>query len=370
MSRKHFSWLLVITLIVAALVLLVPGKTSKQSNLEKSRFLPALQDKVNDVDWLRVAGAGDATIATLERKDGQWVVDEVSGYAADWGRLRSLLSDLAQAEIVEAKTDNPEYYPRLGVEDVADKDATGTLLQFSDASGLPAVIVGKPARNREGQYARLDGTAESVLLDRPLNVPAKAIDWVQRDIIDIPDAEVVEVRIVHPDGERVVTKKASADDENFTLQDVPDGREVKSEWSVDSLANGLAALTLDAVAPIGDIDWDGSVQYSVISADGLKVDVWAVERKAEGDATGAENDSPDTQPAPTDSAEYWIKLKAELYTTAVDSGIDPDADSETTADRARKINARVDGWAYRIPKYKFDTLNKRMEDLLKQPESS
>jgi hypothetical protein len=361
MSRKHFSWLLILTLAVAFLVLLVPGKTSRKSTLEEARLLPALQQAANDVDWLRLTGAGNSTIATLERTDGKWVVDEESDYPADWGRLRSLLSDLAQAEIVETKTDNPEYYARLGVEDVSAEDAAGTLVQFSEASGLPAVIIGKRAQGREGQYARLRDAKESVLLDRPLNLPAKTIDWVERDIVDIPDTEVVEVRIAHPDGERVVARKASADDEHFTLQDIPEGREVTSEWTVDSLGNGLAALTLDAVAPVQSVDFEGAVQFSVITADGLQVNVDAATRSAPGDESESEGG---------DSQSYWVRLQATLYNTAVDSAVKPDADSDATRDRAREINERVEGWAYRIPKYKFDNLTKRMDDLLKQREKA
>ena len=46
----------------------------------------------------------------------------------------------------------------------------------------------------------------------------------------------------------------------------------------------------------------------------------------------------------------------------------PDAEGETAA-RAADINERVSGWAYRIPKYKFDTMNKRMDDLLQEAEA-
>ena len=36
--------------------------------------------------------------------------------------------------------------------------------------------------------------------------------------------------------------------------------------------------------------------------------------------------------------------------------------------RARAINERVGGWAYRIPQYKYDSMNKRMGDLLQEEE--
>jgi hypothetical protein len=387
MSRKHFSLLLVLTLAVAVLVLLIPGKTGKESEFDQSPLLPGLQAQVNDLDRLQVSGAGGETIATLRRSEGAWRVEEAAGYRADWERLRKLLADLAQAEIVEPKTSNPEYYDRLGVEDVSLPDAGGRQIGFPEGSGLPAVIVGNRAQGRSGQYVRLAGAAGSALIDRELDVPESASDWLEKDIVDIADSEVVEVDIAHPDGERIVARKASADDEDFSLQNIPEGREIRSAWTVNSLANSLSALTLDSVAEESAVDWSDAVRFGLVTADGLRVDVDLVVRVQDQD----EDSEADRTDAGAET-EHWIRLQAGLYQTAVDSAVetpgesgeDQDmdaageqgeaqgADDETTADdsegRARAINERVSGWAYRIPKYKFDAMNKRMEDLLQAVE--
>lgn len=394
MSRKHFSLLLVLTVVVAVLVLLIPGRTGKESDFEQSRLLPGLQEQVNDLDWLLFSGAGETTVATLQRSEGAWRVAEADGYPADWERLRALLADLARAEIVEAKTANPDYYDRLGVEDIAQSEAGGTRIAFPDGSGLPAVIVGKRAQGREGQYVRLEGTAASALVDRELDLPSSASDWLEQDIVDISDSEVVEVDIAHADGERVTAKKTSADDADFQLQDIPEGREIRSAWTVNSLANSLSALTLEAVARDDAVDWGEATRFGLITADGLRVDVELVAREAAG--------GEDDEAAGEAETEHWIRLAASLYQTAVDSAVETagdeaareadeamqEAPEEAPADetaareqlaeetateeqaaddaaaRAREINQRVDGWAYRIPQYKFDAMNKRLEDLL------
>ena len=58
MSKKHFSTLLLVTVVVAVLVLLVPGKTAKQSAFQKHRLLPGLATLVNDIEYVRLTGAG------------------------------------------------------------------------------------------------------------------------------------------------------------------------------------------------------------------------------------------------------------------------------------------------------------------------
>ncbi len=279
MSRKHFSLLLAVTLVVAVAVLLIPGKTSRDSDVQNVRLIPDLQEQVNDLDRLRVSGAGGEPIATLLRGDGSWGVEETNGYRADWNQLRTLLADLAQAEVVELKTANPDYYPRLGRRGHQRSGRDRGLLEFDSASGLPALIVGNRSEGRDGHYVRLRDATESVLIDRSLEVPRDSEGWLDRNIIHIADSEVVEVEIGHPDGERIVARKTSADEENFVLQDIPEGREIQSAWAVDSLANGLASLSLEAVAPADDLDWSEATRFGLVTADGLRVDAELVTSK-------------------------------------------------------------------------------------------
>jgi hypothetical protein len=360
MSRRHFSLLLVVTVIVAALVLLVPGKTGRESEVGQSPLMPGLQDRVNELDWLQVSAADGNTVVTLKRGAGFWQVQEAHGYRADWEQVRILLSDLSQAQVVERKTANPAYYQRLGVEDVSQPDAQGLLIDFGH-SDIPSLIVGKRAEGRDGHYVRLQDHAESVLIDRSLEAPRVALDWLDSDIIHVADTEVVEVEVVHPDDERVRALKASADDENFDLQGVPEGAEIKSAWSVNSLANGLASLNLEGVVPDTEIAWNGATRFGLLTADGLRVDaeLVAAGNRAEGDAAeAAEGEAGET--------EYWIRLQASLYQTAVESAVAAEQDPSETRERAGVINGRVNGWAYRIPKYKYDAMTKRMKDLLNE----
>ena len=347
MSRKHFSWLVAATVLAAIVAFLLPRETARNGDFQADELLPELAAVVNDIDWLQVSD-GDGTIATLERRDGQWIVAEASAYRADWPTLQRLLSDLAAAEVVEAKTANPAYYDRLGVEDPA-AGSTGVVLAFRDSVGLPSVIVGKRAQGRGGQYLRRTDSEQSVLIDRELEVPRERVDWLDRRVVDVSRDEVVEVDIKHADGETVVARKVSADDENFILEGVAEGFEPRSAWTVNSLSNALESLDLEAVMPAEAIDWDGATLYRVITADGLDLAARVVARQ--GEEGGDE--------------EYWLALEAGLYTTSLDQAVD-DAGREAAAERAENINRRVSGWAYRIPRFNHDAMNKRMDDLVQE----
>ena len=350
MSRMHFSWLLLATFLVGAVVLILPQQTAKDIAPESGRFIPGLEDQVNEISWLQLTAAGGRTVATLERKGDLWTVKEASGYRADWDAVRELLSGLAQAVLVEPKTANPEYYDRLGVEDVSLESAGGTMVSFAPETGLSPVIVGNSARGRTGHYVRLADSESSALIDTVMNVPVERSAWLETSIVDISDAEVVEVELTHPDGEVVKIIKASADDENFQLQNIPEGREAKSDWSVNALGNVLAGLELDEVAAREELDWDGAGRLYLLTADGLVIEAAMLERA--GPEEGGES-------------EFWIHLEAQLYTTGVGAGTEGDTTEADTRDRADAINDRVRGWAYRIPQFKYNAMNRRMEDLLK-----
>lgn len=345
MSRKHFLWLLGLTAVAALVAILLPGETRHESAFEKAALMPKLENQVNDIDWLQISTEGD-TVATISRNGSQWEVEEAAAYRADWPKIQQLLSALVSAEVLEPKTSNPDYYDRLGVQD------TSTRVGFRESTGLPAVISGNTAQGRQGQYVRIAGSPQSILIDRQLDIPVTLTDWLDREIVDISDSEVVELEIRHPDGETVLAKKVSADDENFELQAIPEGSEPKSDWTVNSLAGGLSSLQLEAVAPVADIDWAGSMHYRLVTADGLDLEAELV---ALASAEGEDD-------------QHWLRLEAGIYTTRLDSGIA--GDGSETRERAEKINRRTGGWAYRIPRYKYDSLAKRMDDLVQKAEAS
>ena len=351
MGKKHFSSLLLVTVVVAVMILLVPGKTAKESLFQKHRLLPGLAEQVNEIETVRLTGAGGKTIATLNRRDGKWLVAESFDYRADWTALRQLLADLVAAEVIEGKTANPALYPRLGVEDVDSPEASGVLIGFTAESGLPSVIVGNKAQGREGQYVRLSSGDQSLLIGRALTVPGELQQWLDREVIDIQEGELVEISITHPDGEQIVLQKVSADDSDFQLQKIPEGREIQSAWTVNSIGGGLASLSLDAVVPENDIDWTDSVRIKLLTADGVQVSA----RLA------------------SSQEHYWLSLSASIYkpnssADLVDAG-DESQTSAEPSERVGMITDRVTGWAYRIPQYKAELLTKRMDDVLKPAEA-
>jgi len=323
MTKKHFSILLVAAVLVAAAVFLIPSPTGRDAGSANSLLLPDLADAVNDISLVRISAGGDTEPVTLERVESGWVVKESYNYPADWSVLRPLLADLSQAVIVEEKTSNPEYYYRLGVQDPDAEDSESRLIEFPANEMLPGVIVGNSAQNRDGHYLRIQGESPSMLVDRAITLPINENGWLAREIVDIEDSSVLSASITHADGESITVERESTDVTDFNLRDVPEGREMTSTYTINQVAAVLADLQLESVVPVDEVVWEGATELQLITETGMQLDATLVE----------------------DEENRWMKL--------VVSGEGSD-----------EINQVVDGWAYNIPLYKFDAMNKRMEDLL------
>jgi len=354
--KRSFIYLAVLTLVaLAVVVFLVPKDGSSGKSAGETLLLPAIAGQINDVDRVEIVTAGSNTVATLVKDNTQWGVEQMGGYRADWSKLQGLLAALAQARVIESKTDNPEYYDRLGVEDITAEDAGSVLVRFSIGDQTTAVLVGNQSQGRKGQYVRLQDMPLSALVDREFEVPRQLIEWADSSIIDINSSEVAEIEIIHPSSERVLAMRISADQTDFNLAGPLALREPKSSWAVNSLGSVFTMLNMETVRPASSIDWKGAVKIRVLSFSGLEILADLVQLED----------------------EYLLRLHASHPASVVkgnNESLDGQLEIEKQAqdDVARmveEINLKVDGWAYGISKQKFDAMVKKPEDLLKPLET-
>jgi hypothetical protein len=351
MSKRHFSALLVITVIAAlAVSLLVPQRMARESGNGMGLLLPEVGERINAVTQVVLQGAAMGTVQ-LDRIEDRWQVRELNGYPADWARLRQLLADLAQARILETKTDNPEYYARLGVEDPAQAGATGAMLTLRIEDQEWALIIGNEAAGRAGQYVRLAHSAPGLLIDRVLDIPFEPVGWAERSVVDIPSGDVAEVEVIHPDGDWILARKPGASATDFELENLPAGRETASGWSVNSLGGALSALRMDGVEQGTGDAVDQGVRFRLLTFSGIEYTAAAWQ---------------------DDAQSHWIMLKAAAPALPAEAEADADVEAATDArlQEVEAFNRRVSGWRFKIPEYKYTAMTKRLEQLLKPIEDS
>lgn len=340
MNRKTFMILAILAVLASLLAVLGLQRQNSASIAGASagdKLLPDFAELAEGINEISLTGAGDEPLVTLSRSGEQWSVAELDGYAADTGVINSLLLALGEAQIVEEKTANPDFFPRLGVEDTGSTAAASLAVQLVGESGSVEVILGFDHGNSQ-RYARLSDSNQSVLIDQNPEPARDPADWADPAILSIAADRVQRVTVAHADGEELVLSRSSPADSNFAVADIPEDRELQYAGVANVTAEALGSLQLDQVAAATDTETAASVSVMYRMFDGLVIDV-------------AVSDS--------DNGEPWLAFSA---------GTSPDqSDDAAVVAEAASINERLGSWRYRIPAFKLSQMTRRLEDLLQAP---
>lgn len=307
---------------------------SSQRHLDRATLagdlvMPGLESTLNTVTEIRLT-KGDEMRTTLKKGATDWVVGE-RDYPADSGKVRKFLLDLGSLNVVEEKTHNPANYPQLGVEDVTLPKATGTRVDLVTPPKVYGLIIGKSSSAKSG-YVRIPASLLTLLAAPALTVDADPKRWLDHTLVDIKQERVKEVEEKPAAGPGYSASREKKEQTDFTVSNIPQGRELSSPVAADSIAGALGGMSLDDVRKAA-APGDAKVSHAIFRTfDGLEFDIAG--RK--------------------DGTQTFI-------------AITPRSTAKDTEAEAQKLMAQLQGWEYEIPSYKYDSIFKPLEDLLKKP---
>jgi hypothetical protein len=301
---------------------------------------PDLLAHANDVQSITIVDAKGK--ATLLRQKGKWVYAEKGGYPAATDKIVKLAAALANLRYLEPKTDQPDRYGRLDVEDVDQKDAKSHLVTLATADGkaLASLIIGKQNytlgdNSPGGVYVRVPGQAQAWLAEGGVDLPDDKIDWIARSVIDVKEADVQRIVFQPVGAPELTVAKADRSAKEFTLAPVPDGKTADPD-AVGRLGGAFGSLTFDdvraddpAVKPVAA----GTADLTTFDGVTVHADLLSI-----------------------DSA-VWLRLKA------------AGAEGSDAGKQAKTINDAVGGWLFKIPQFKSSLMQPKVDDYLKKGES-
>ena len=191
--------------IVTLAVILAAGITAKlrapQSTFSRQALFPELAGRINDVAGITIKGNKDTIV--WQQQGGRWVLASADNYPALFNKIKQNVVGMAELRIVDEKTDNPEFYDRLGVEGPEVEGTKSMLITLEDKSGhtIAALIVGnkrQSSSNKPGLYVRNPDASRALLVEGDLDISDKSSHWFETHLFDIPAAYVQEVRISYP----------------------------------------------------------------------------------------------------------------------------------------------------------------------------
>jgi hypothetical protein len=312
------------------------------------------------------ARAGDIQAIVIARKEGsfrivrdgdRWLVPDKSKYPASPEAVRKLLVGLSELRAMEAKTRQDSIYPELEVENIDAPNAKSVQVSLQDGSGqnVLAVLIGKNRFGRggtagDGVYIRKVGDAQAWLAQGRVSVDREVSAWLDRRIADVARDRVQAVTVKN-DKQVLTVQRAKADDKDFGIKNIPADRKAKSSYDTNAVGGAFETLDLDDVRPAAEVNFSASSPTTeAVTFDGLRLS-----------ASFAEKDG-----------GTWVRFAAKAEPPAEPVKTEGDSKLKSADDvkkEAEAINAKVGGWAYKLPAYKVESMRRKMDDLLEQKAS-
>jgi hypothetical protein len=327
-----------VVLVAIATIVLASGDRGVSRAAPGQPAFPALAAKLGDVASVTVSRNG--MTMTLIRDGDSWLVAEKGNYPANAAKISQMVRAMADLTLVEPKTQKPDLYARLEVEDPGNGKSALVVVKDKSGGDLAEAIVGKRRYDRlgagnDGVYLRRTNEAQTWLARGTLDPSGDPASWLDRQIIDISEKKVAKVTLTQPDGTKLVISRATPD-ASFAVEDAPADAKFKSETTTSGPATALETLDLDDVKPAGELPVPDKdvVTASFTTFDGLALDLRLMER----DKTN------------------WIAISA--------------AGSGSAEAKAKKVEDKVSHWAYAIPAYKANLLKTKLADLIEPSKGS
>jgi hypothetical protein len=368
---------------------------ASDADTDGKRLFPSLLDHVNDVQTVKVARHDG--VVTLEKHGDGWGVAEKSGYPIEIEPLRKMLIAMGEMTKLEPKTSVAANYEQLGVQDPDAEGSKSALITLEDGAKKPMarLILGKERESKGAaatnqRFVRLPGDAQSWLVQGTFEVKEKASDWLEKKILEVKRDRIRSVEITQPDGGLLAVDRPDAKTNDFTLVDIPEGKDLTYPTAAGGLASGLEYVNLEDVEPIDKVDFAGNPGPTArfTTFEGLVVTVttkdqdgksWAkfaasyVPPPAAPEKPAAATDAakPGDAANPTDTANPTDKARPEDAAKPADESKKPDATAAATKSPAEvqkevaDLNERLSKWAFQISTYTRANLGKKKSELLK-----
>lgn len=398
MNPKTLAILAAIAAALAALAYFTttPKRAQPQSTnasptdgtqLEGTPLFPQAQSRAADVAKVVIRkGAQTLSFNRLEtpvpigpKQTASWGLNEKDNYPALDDKLRTLVRGVLNARTIEAKTSNPDWYTKLGVEDptLTDPAPTGHLVTLLDASNQPiaSLILGKKqdAANwdpaKAVTYVRIEGEAQSHAIRDSFIIAMEAIDWIPRQPVELSDDRFHTVRIQRPASEPIDIERPLPMVENYVLKQLPQGRRVADALPTRTTLVALASLSVDDVAKVETIDFTNAVTSTYTTFDGVQYTARTILKDGKGwtniTVTFDESRLVPTTPPPAPGGDEAAAAKAKEEAAALDP-----KRKEEAAKEAAQLNTRLAKWAFQVPEAIAKQLTPTLEDLLAPAEGA
>lgn len=332
----------VTAVVVIGAIIIANDKTAGTYEAEvqdEMKFFTNFRDHMNDVTAIRMIAKGQ--VFNVEKVNDQWLLPDRHAYPVGIDKVRDIVLNASELEILEKKTDDPERLDVLGLDDPQKEESEAVQITLYDQSGtaLADFVVGKRRRNGGRTfYARNVDESQAYLVkgDGWLTLDLSPGHWLNSESFRVDKDRVEKVTFKYPDKKNkdFTIARSHAGARKFRIDDLGK-RKIISDSDVTDAAFSISSMALVGVAPASHIDFSPKETVTTIYKmfDGMEVTFQSTEDK---------------------DGDRWVKIEA----TADGPGVKPE-----TRDDAAQINRTVKDWVYIISKESAKLLTSKLEEL-------
>ncbi len=354
MKKLNSLTILFIVTAVMVVLMLITIQRPSQSNDDEGLLFPDLYSQLSDINKIKVSSNQEEF--TIVRDGEDWYVQERWNYPADFNLAKRTLIDLADAKILETKTDKPEQYGVLGVDGMEEGGETVHLTLLNDDDTVAGLLLG---RERElGQtggprqfYVRRAGEERSWLAEGYLNINPLMLNWVNSEVITVARERIAQVNIIQPNGTTATLINLGQKDK-FGTPESRDKTVFKYAQLGYDIAGTLFQLRMEDVQPLSGFSRGKAeiVTAEFITFDGLKV------------VTETSFD--------IESGLYFTTFKAEFTPENISNAPKDIAalnvlkDEQQVKQEVADLNRRLSNWVYRFGGFVGTNLMRAKADMV------
>jgi len=286
----------------------------------------------------------------LVKTEGQWVVDSLYGYPADFNKLATALRKMA-----DVKTGNPVRAGNVAVSEFG-LDENAKTIALKDATSI-TVGARREASSSAGWanqfFVRKNDHEDVYLVDydfRPFS--EKSANWISKELLRVPSADIMSAQSG--------AVRLKQDGAKWILVDLNQVTEELQSSEANKMRSALQSLSCVTLAD-PNADFGDPQTYSAQTKDGFTYTITLGKKTEAGPlariACEYTRPAPPVEPMNSDDA-----AQQEAY------GKELDAFNNTTAanaDKADKLNAKLSKWTYIISLSAADNLIISRDKLVK-----
>ncbi len=335
--RRNLTILGGATILIAILAGVALNQRTRDTgpSFEPQALVPGLADVVNNIGEVMVETREDV-FHVRRTEEGDWVVVERNNFPANIAMVRSASVGMSELQSVEPRTAQPELFARLGLgEPEDDGEAIRVVLRDREGETIGDILIGnnQGIADPEGLnrfYARRTGENQTWLARGSMTVQPEISEWLDKNIIDLERDQIRSTRFSPAEGPSFTLARASEEEADYALDDIPAGRELSYPGVTFGPATAISNFTFADVRLVSEIDFSEATEIVTETFNGVQI---ILRLTQEGDTN-------------------WASL----------AGLSPgEAEQQQQTDF---INLASHGWAFELPEFTAQSFLTTRDSLL------